>query len=220
MIKNYDTELQHVKKDILNIATGLKEANDMILVALKNCDKKVFQEAKTHIKNVTNKTNDIDNAIIKLLALYAPEARDLRQVVAYLKITTELLRAATNTRSFIRGFINVCEDVDIDTINEYALPLQKSTTKAIKIMVDMLDIDDPDEMQDCFNEVLIEENKTDDLYELLEKSILHNSKKTDDFEKIHRILRAFRKSAKIADRTISIANLLVYVKVGGTLQKV
>ena len=220
MIKNYDAELQHVKKDILNIATGLKEANDMILVALKNCDKKVFQEAKTHIKNVTNKTNDIDNAIIKLLALYAPEARDLRQVVAYLKITTELLRAATNTRSFIRGFINVCEDVDIDTINEYALPLQKSTTKAIKIMVDMLDIDDPDEMQDCFNEVLIEENKTDDLYELLEKSILHNSKKTDDFEKIHRILRAFRKSAKIADRTISIANLLVYVKVGGTLQKV
>jgi len=220
MIKNYDTELQHVKKDILSIATGLKEANDMILVALKNCDKKVFQEAKTHIKNVTNKTNDIDNAIIKLLALYAPEARDLRQVVAYLKITTELLRASTNTRSFIRGFINVCQDVDIDTINEYALPLQNSTTKAIKIMVDMLDIDDPDEMQDCFNEVLIEENKTDDLYELLEKNILHNSKKTDDFEKIHRILRAFRKSAKIADRTISIANLLVYIKVGGTLQKV
>lgn len=220
MIKNYNTELQSVKKGIVKIATGLQKANEMILVALQNCDKKVFEEAKTHIKNVTKKTNDIDNAIIKLLALYGPEARDLRQVVAYLKITTELLRAATSTRSFIRGFINVCEDVEIDTINEYALPLQSSAIKAIKIMVDMLDIDDPDEMQDCFNEVLIEENKTDDLYELLEKNILDNPKKIDDFEKIHRILRAFRKSAKIADRTISIANLLVYIKVGGTLQKV
>jgi phosphate transport system protein len=220
MIKNYDEELKSVKKEIVSIANGLSKSNELILEAIKTCDKDMFNEAKTHIKNITSKTNDIDNSIIKLLALYAPEARDLRQVVAYLKITTELLRASTNTRSFIRGFMNVCKDVDIKTINEYAIPLQFSTTKAINIMVSMLDIDCPDELQDCFNEVLIEENKTDDLYEILEKNILDNSKKSDSFEKVHKILRAFRKSAKIADRTISIANLLVYIKVGGTLQKV
>lgn len=220
MIKNYDIELESVKKEIIEIANGLNSANELILEAIKTCDKEMFSTAKTHIKNITSKTNNIDNNIIKLLALYAPEARDLRQVVAYLKITTELLRASTNTRSFIRGFVDVCKEVDINTINEYAIPLQKSTTKAIKIMTNMLDIDCPDELQDCFNDVLIEDNKTDDLYEILENNILNNSKKTDDFEKIHKILRAFRKSAKIADRTISIANLLVYIKVGGTLQKV
>ena len=220
MIKNYDIELQSVKQEIVKIATGLNKANELIVEAIKTCDKKMFNDAKTNIKNITNKTNDIDNSIIKLLALYAPEARDLRQVVAYLKITTELLRASTNTRSFIRGFIDACKDVDIKTINEYAIPLQNSTTKAINIMVNMLNIDCSDELQDCFNEVLIEENKTDDLYELLEKNILQSSKKSDNFEKVHKILKAFRKSAKIADRTISIANLLVYIKVGGTLQKV
>ena len=220
MIKNYDIELQSVKKEIVSIANGLSRANELILKAIKTCDEKLFEEAKTHIKNITSRTNNIDNSIIKLLALYAPEARDLRQVIAYLKITTELLRASTNTRSFIRGFMDVCKDVDIDTINEYALPLQNSTTKAISLMVSMLDIDCPDELQDCFNEVLIEENKTDDLYEILEKNILSSAKKISSFEKVHKILRAFRKSAKIADRTLSIANLLVYIKVGGTLQKV
>lgn len=220
MIKNYDVELESVKKGIIEIATGLNKANELILEALKTCDKTTFDDAKSHIKNITSKTNVIDNEIIKLLALYAPEARDLRQVIAYLKITTELLRASTNTRSFIRGFTDVCKDVDINTINEYAIPLQKSTSKAINIMTTMLDIEDPDELQDCFNDVLIEENKTDDLYGILEKNILNNSKKSDNFEKVHKILRAFRKSAKIADRTISIANLLVYIKVGGTLQKV
>ncbi len=220
MIKNYDKELQSVKEAILELSGGLLKANELILNAIKTCDKKEFSNAKSHIKNISNKTNDIDNSIIKLLALYAPEARDLRQVVSYLKITTELQRASTNTRSFIRGFIDVCEDVDINTINEYAIPLQNSTIRALKIMNDMINIDDQDELQDCFNDVLIEENKTDDLYELLEKNILNSAKKSDDFEKIHRILRAFRKSAKIADRTISIANLLVYIKVGGTLQKV
>lgn len=220
MIKNYDVELESVKKGIIKIATGLNKANELILEALKTCDKTTFDDAKSHIKNITSKTNVIDNEIIKLLALYAPEARDLRQVIAYLKITTELLRASTNTRSFIRGFTDVCKDVDINTINEYAIPLQKSTSKAINIMTNMLNIEDPDELQDCFNDVLIEENKTDDLYGILEKNILNNSKKSDNFEKVHKILRAFRKSAKIADRTISIANLLVYIKVGGTLQKV
>jgi len=220
MIKNYDTELESVKKEIVKIATGLNKANELILEAIKTCDKNLFNDAKSHIKNITSKTNYIDNHIIKLLALYAPEATDLRQVIAYLKITTELLRASTNTRSFIRGFTDVCKDVDINMINEYAIPLQKSTTKAINIMTSMLDIDCSDELQDCFNDVLIEENKTDDLYAILEKNILNNSKKTDSFEKVHKILKAFRKSAKIADRTISIANLLVYIKVGGTLQKV
>jgi len=220
MIKNYDTELESVKKEIVKIATGLNKANEFILEAIKTCDKNLFNDAKSHIKNITSKTNYIDNHIIKLLALYAPEATDLRQVIAYLKITTELLRASTNTRSFIRGFTDVCKDVDINMINEYAIPLQKSTTKAINIMTSMLDIDCSDELQDCFNDVLIEENKTDDLYAILEKNILNNSKKTDSFEKVHKILKAFRKSAKIADRTISIANLLVYIKVGGTLQKV
>lgn len=220
MLENYVNELKTVKTQIVNISEGLLNANELILDAIKTCDKEKFSSAKSHIKNITSKTNDIDNKIIKLLALYTPEARDLRQVIAYLKITNELLRASTNTRSFIRGFMNVCEYVDINTIKEYAIPLQHSTTKAIEIMTDMLNIEDPDELQDCFNEVLIEENKTDDLYEILEKTILNQSKKSENFEKVHQILRAFRKSAKIADRTISVANLLVYIKVGGTLQKV
>ncbi|WP_458700075.1 PhoU domain-containing protein [Sulfurospirillum sp. 1307] len=220
MIKNYDIELKNVKKDILNIFEGLKKANDLILEGMKECNKDTFEGAKSNIKNTTNKLNNIDNSIIKLLALYAPEAKDLREVVAYLKITTELSRASTNTRSFIRGFIDTCEDIDKNMINEYAMPLQRSTIKALDITIGMFHVDCPDEIRDCFNEVLIEENKTDDLYEILEKNILKDSKKVDDFEKIHKILRAFRKSAKIADRTISIANLLVYIKVGGTLQKV
>lgn len=220
MIQTYETDMQNIKKEIEEMANSLLEANETIVSAMKVCDPEIFEEAKKHIKNITKKTNDVDNDLIKILALYNPEAKDLRQTAAYLKITTELLRAATNTRSFIRGFVNICEEVDIDTINQYALPLQKSATKAIKIIVDMIHIDDSDEIQDCFNEVLIEENKTDDMYGVLEKIILNHSTELDDFEKIHGILRAFRKSAKIADRTMSIANLLVYIQVGGTLQKV
>jgi phosphate transport system protein len=214
MVSKFQASLNEIKEKILHISEGLLEANILINQALATCDNEKFTEAKSHIKNIGSKANDIDNSIIKVLALYTPEARDLRQVIAYLKITNELTRACSNTRSFVRGFTDVCTDVDVATINEYAVPMQTSTVKAIKLTLNMIECSDTEEIQELYNEVLIEENKTDDLYEMVERNL---SQQADGqrFEKFHKMLRALRKSGKIASRAISIANLLVYAKVGG-----
>jgi len=215
MISNFQTNLDEIRNKILDIGTGLLEANKLINSALSTCDESVFQEARSHIKNIGARSDEIDNNIIKVLALYAPEARDLRQVIAYLKITNELSRACSNTRSFIRGFATVCEDVDVETINQYAVPMQTSTVNAIEITLSMINCSDDEEIQEIFNDVLIEENKTDDLYEMVERNLSLQADGSNTFEKFHKMLRALRKSGKIASRAISIANLLVYAKVGG-----
>ncbi len=220
MLANYEEKLNEIKQSITNIGNGLVEANILILDALEGCDNEKFNEAKTHIKNISNKTNDIDNNIITTLALHAPEAKDLRTMVSYLKITNELLRASTNTRGFIKGFIDVCSEVNIKTINEYAIPMQKQTVESLKFTVQMINIDCVDETQECFNKVLIAEHKTDDLYDMVENSLLKESKKIGDFDKYHRMLSALRKSEKIADRAMSIASLLLYAKNGGEIHQV
>lgn len=215
MISNFQTNLDEIKEKVIEIGTGLLESNTLLLNALEDCETEKFNAAKLHIKNISSKTDDIDNSIIKVLALYTPEARDLRQVIAYLKITNELSRASSNTRSFIRGFTDVCADVDVATIKEYAVPMQTSTIKAIKLSLDMINCDDIDEIQELYNDVLIEENKTDDLYEIVERKLSEQVSSIDTFEKFHKMLKALRKSGKIASRAIAIANLLVYAKVGG-----
>jgi len=213
----FQEKLVTIKEKIIDIGNGLVSANELLLEAIQTCDDSKFSEAKSYIKNISAKADDIDNNIIKVLALYAPEARDLRQVIAYLKITTELSRACSNTRSFIRGFTDVCKDVDIKTINEYTIPMQTSTIKAIKLSVSMINIEDEDEIREIYNDVLIEENKAEDLYEMVERDLMRQANDSHNFEKFHKMLRALRKSFKIAARSISIANLLVYVKVGGNL---
>lgn len=223
MISNFQTELLDIKERVLSIANGLQEANKLICSALCDCDTQKFIQARGNIKNIGTKSDEIDNAIIKVLALYTPEARDLREVVAYLKITNELSRACSSTRSFIRGFIDVCADVDVATINEYAVPMQSSTVNAITLAISMIDCEDDDEIQEIYNDVLIEESKTDDLYEMVERNLSMQAdslseSNTQTFEKFHRMLRALRKSGKIASRAISIANLLVYAKLGGNLR--
>ena len=219
MLQNFTDSLENIKNKVANIGNGLLSANDLILVALKDCNNDKFNDAKGFIKNISSKTDEIDNEIIKVLALYTPEARDLRRVVAYMKITNELSRACANTRSFIKGFTDVCADVDTKTIKEYTLPMQTSTVKAIKTTISMINIDDSDEIQEYYNDVLIEENKTDDLYEIVEANLHNLAKELNEFEKFYKMLRALRKSGKIADRASSIANLLVYIQVGGNLHK-
>ena len=219
MLQNFTDNLELIKSKVTDIGNGLLKANELILDALEDCDTDKFNDAKGFIKNISSKTDEIDNEIIKVLALYTPEACDLRRVVAYLKITNDLSRACANTRSFIKGFTDVCSDVDTKTIKEYALPMQASTVKAIKITISMMSIDDIDEIQECYNDVLIEENKTDDLYEMVEANLHDLANELNEFEKFYRMLRALRKSGKIADRASSISNLLVYIQVGGNFHK-
>jgi len=215
MQSNFQTNLNEIKTKIIAITDGLLQANTLITGALSDCNHEKFQEARSYIKNINSKADEIDNTIIKVLALYTPEARDLRQVIAYLKITNELSRACSNTRSFIRGFTDVCQDAEVATINEYAVPMQKSTVGAIKLTLAMLECEDEEEIQEIYNDVLIEESKTDDLYEMVERNLSQQADGLKSFEKFHKMLRALRKSGKIASRAISIANLLVYAKVGG-----
>ena len=218
MAQTFQTNLDQIKDKIIELNTGLLQANELILLALDDCDNEKFTQAKAHIQNVGSKTDEIDNSIIKVLALYTPEARDLRRVISYLKITNELARASSSTRSFIRGFTDVCVDVDVTTISEYAVPMQTATVAAIKHTLAMMNCEDADELQEIYNDVLIEENKADDLYEMVERNLSIQASDASTFERFHIMLRALRKSGKIASRSISIANLLVYAKVGGNLR--
>ena len=56
------------------------------------------------------------------------------------------------------------------------------------------------------------------MYEIVERKLSEQVEGIHTFEKFHKMLRALRKSEKIAARTIAIANLLVYAKVGGSFR--
>ncbi len=220
MLNNLKQNLEEIKNNVKALAQELEKANKLLVNALSSCDKKTFDESKLYIKNVTNKAAEIDQEIVTTLALHQPEAKDLRTMVSCLKITNELIRASSNTRNFIKGFQKVCEGVDLQTINEYAIPMQKFTVEALQCIVKMFDINCEDEMQECYNSVLICENKTDDLYEMIEASLIQQAKENDNFSKYHQMLSSLRRSEKIADRAMSIASLLLYANNGGVLHQV
>jgi phosphate transport system protein len=217
MLKDYSDKLDEINGKMLSITEDILEANKIILTGLQECNKELLDNAKSNLKNMSNRTTDIDNSIVKILALYSPEAKDLRFAVSFFKISNELLRASSNTRTFISGLSNYCTELDETTVKEFAVPMQKSTIDCLTAVVKMIKATSNEETQESFNNIIVSENKTDEYYELLQDNIYKKAPNIEDFGKFTKILRALRKSEKIADRALDVGSLLLFARIGGEL---
>ena len=218
MITKFENDLNNTKLQLIGVGNALVNTNKIILDALQNCNNEKLNLAQENLSHTIHKLDNIDTDIVSILAVHSPEAKDLRCVVSYLKITNELSRAFSNTQKLISSLLDICGCVDIQTIREYSVPIQTSTLKALQLSVAMIDIGEcSDELEELYHDVLIEENKTNDLYEVTERNLSVKNKDEKSFNQFHKILKTLRKSSKIASRAMSVANLLVYARVGGDL---
>ncbi|QKF74294.1 phosphate transport system regulatory protein [Aliarcobacter faecis] len=219
MLKPYEAKLVKVKEEIQKIGLGVVEALEICLKALN--DRKIEDLSNVEIseKKILLKSNEIDNIIVGTLALYSPEAKDLRRLVSFLKITNELVRTAANTKDFAKMFKkSYSNDLDTAIILEYTIPLLKSALLSLQTATSIIDEKDEKQIEEKYHRVVVEESKTDDLYLMIEKNILKLiTKKLDLSKEYFDILSSLRRLEKIADRAVSIARLLQFAQVGGDI---
>ncbi len=221
MLKPYQEKIETIKNEIFEMGEIVTYANKVSLSALKENDLSMLKDISLSIKKIAIKSNEIDNLIVKTLALYSPEARDLREMVSFLKITNEITRASTYSKTFIKTFKkSFTDDLDKHTILEYAIPLLKSANLALQTSLDMIKETDDKIIEEMFNKVSVEDSKTDDLYSMVEKNILKLITKNIELSKDYfEVLSSLRKLEKISGRASSIANLLVFAEVGGEIEQ-
>ena len=219
MLKPYETKLQSIKEEILKIGVEVINSLELSFKALE--DKKIDDLKNVEIteKKLLLKSNEIDNIIVTTLALYSPEAKDLRQLVSFLKITNELVRTGANVKDFAKMFKkSYSDDLNTSMILEYAIPLLKSALLSLKTSISIIDETNTKHIEEKYHRVIVEESKTDDLYLMIEKNILKLiSKNLDLSREYFDILSSLRRLEKIADRAVSIANLLQFAQAGGDI---
>lgn len=222
MLKKQIEKYDLIKQGALELAEYILGQNKKALKAIKNNDMSALEEVRTELKtDLRPKADSIDNNIISAIALFTPEARDLREVTAFFKLTNEIVRLHSNTASFAKKYSrNFSDDLDQDCILEYAIPLHKSSIEALELAFSMIKMEDKFDVRDCFDQVQLEESKSDDLYKMVEKNILKKTKKDQEFSKDYLdILSALRHLEKNADRALSIAALMYFAKVGGEIRQ-
>jgi phosphate transport system protein len=219
MLKPYEAKLLLIKEEILKIGADVIDSLELSLNALTQKNIGDLKNLEITEKKLQIKSNEIDNMIVTTLALYSPEAKDLRQLVSYLKITNELVRTGSNAKDFAKKFRkSYSDDLNTSIIIEYAIPLLRSSLLSLQTSISIIDETDSKHVEEKYHRVIVEESKTDDLYLMVEKNILKLITKNLDLSKEYfDILSSLRRLEKIADRAVSIANLLQFAQVGGDI---
>lgn len=213
--------LEDVRARTIEILDDLTISQKLALQALEKCDSESFEQVKIPLKQINKKADDIDNLILTVCALYSPEAKDLREMIAFLKITSSLQRIANNEKNYMKNMAicNPDSDEKIKRVIKESLSINRCTIKALEYTIEMIrETEDMDRLEELAAKIDVEYSKTDDIYSIIEKDLLQEMHQEHKLNEEHiNLLKYIRKNLKIVDRLEDIVSRLIFARIGGKL---
>jgi phosphate transport system protein len=135
IMKSYDEELERLNNMIVEMG-GLAESQlaAAIEVVIQRDSDRAIRVVEGDAR-VDQLERDLDNLAIRLLALRQPMARDLREIVAALKIASDLERISDYAANVAKRSIALAQTPPIQPVN--ALP--RMTRLALLLIKDVID---------------------------------------------------------------------------------
>jgi len=219
MLNEYVDKLDQVREDTADVLNALMLSQKLVLMALENCDQASYDQAFVPTKGLTEKIEKIDTDILIVFARYTPEAKDLREMIAFLKITSSLLRIVNNSKNYLEH-VEICSpkaDEETKKIIVDSLAINRCTIKALEYTIAMArEIEDKDKLLEYASKIAVEASKTDDIYALIEKEMLQKMNKEHLLKEEHfNLLKYIRKNLKVTDRLEEISARLKFARIGG-----
>ncbi len=218
MLTKNEEKLNEVRERTAEILEDLAISQKIALQALEECDRKSFTQVKVPLKKIGARIEEIDQLILTIFARYSPEAGDLREMVAFLKITSSLQRIATNEKNYMKN-MEICNPEapeEVRKIIEISLGINRCTISALGYTIEMVkEIEDMDHLLELAAKINVEYSKTDDIYSMIEKDVLQLMHKEHIISDSHTdLLKYIRKNLKIVDRLEDISSRLIFARIG------
>lgn len=219
MLPRYESQINELRQMISQILERIVTASEMTLDAFSNHEGEKFTEAVSALKGLEQEANAIDNEVIKTFALFGPEANELRLLVAYLKMTNEIVRIGDGVKKYARRMKEHYEgECDLAPLEATIVQLHKSTLNALNYIAECFNRMGECDIDGFYRKVMVEESKNDDLFAIIEKDILAQIIKSSELSSEYvRVLGTLRKLERSCDRSVNIANLMLYAQKGGEM---
>ena len=221
MLPQYHDARHEVRDMVIDMVENLAKTNMMALEAIQNNRVEGLENARKELKDMNHITETIDNDIVLIFAKFTPGAKDLREMVSYLKVTSALNRIDSNINSYLKNMQSVLME-DNREMGEFihdSLRINQCTVKAFEYTLEMLStFDDDDKIKKLSSKISVELSKTEDIYSILEKEMVQKmSDANSNVQEYFNLLKYFRKNMKIIDRLESIAQRVIFARMGGKL---
>ena len=208
--RHFDEELVELKQTILRMGALVEEQIQQAMKALVERDEVLARQVIENDRRVNTMDVEVDEACLRLLALYQPAARDLRFITTAMKISTELERMSDLAENICERAIELNEEPQLKPY----IDIPVMADRAMKMVWEALDAFVRGDSS-LARKVLEDDDFVDDLTEQLFRELL--SFMIEDPKTISRAIRLSFISKyieRIADHATNVAELVVYLVEG------
>ncbi|MDA2918700.1 phosphate signaling complex protein PhoU [Desulfobacterota bacterium AH_259_B03_O07] len=209
MIK-LEEDLNNLTKLLVNMATS---AEEMIVKSVRALIERNMILAEEVIKSddIINKMEiEIDNLSIKILALYHPEAKDLRKVTMIMKINNDLERIGDHSVNIAKKVITIADKPPVKPLIDIPRMAEKAMEMLRESIESFVNSDEELARQVCEKDDEVDELEPQIMRELI--TYMLSDPKTID-QSIQLILIA-RDIERVADLATNIAEDTYYIESG------
>jgi len=208
--KTFETEIQHVKDDVLLLGSMVEQAILNSIEALKKRDIKASETIFEKDKEINEKRFEIENKLMILIATQQPMAHDLRLLASCMEIISELERMG----DYAKGIANI-------NIRMGDTPLLKpliDVPRMAKIGVEMLHTALTafvNEDIETAKAIPVRDDEVDALYNRVYEELMtfvHQDLKT--MERANWLLWVAHNLERVADRVTNICERTVFIVTG------
>ncbi len=214
MIERYIEDLDSLKKNFIEMADMSKKIINDAVEALMKRDKEKAKTTYEFDRLIDLKEIEIEERCVRVLALYSPEATDLRLVVSILKSIVDLERVGDLARDICETAIYLSK---VPPVKPYVdLPrMLKIVSEMLKDSIMALLRGDVE----LAKEVIDKDDIVDSFYERLFNELTELWKKEpQNSEAVVRLILVVKSLERVGDHATNIAEYAIYYKTGNVVK--
>src|SRR4030095_15957954 len=210
MLHYWQREIENLKKLLLSLGAIVEEQIHRAVLARERRDAALAEEVFNRDNEVDSLEILVEEECLKILALYQPVAKELRFVIAVLKMNNDLERICDLAENIARRAKYLSKKEKIDIISDFSEIANKAQMMVKKSLDALVNTDEK-----LAREVIAADEIVDKLTKQMLKKTINAVEKHPDKVKEYFSIRSISKNLeRMADSATNIAEDVVYLCTG------
>ncbi len=210
MVEKFHVELDELKDEVIKMGNLSKKMLKESVIALKKIDEKKAKWVIKHKVDIADIDNSIEKKAFRLIALYQPMAKDMREIACILKLITYLTRIGRYGKDIAKIVKNFEHDthvrklVDIPHMADLVCSMVDDSLKTFK-----------DGKLSRFNDFIDREEDVDELrYSIFREALSYMMEDPKVIKRCTDYIMVARYLERCADHACKMAEKIFYMETG------
>lgn len=214
MERHFDEELRHLKETLLRMSSLVEEVISGAVKALVTRDEALAKKVLVCDDQIDMLEVEIDDLCLRLLALYQPQARDLRFITYSMKINNDLERMGDLSVNIAQEAIHLLNIPSGKTLTD--IPRMAALTQ--QMLKDSINAFVTNDVQLAKN-VTLRDDEVDALnHQIFRDMLAHMTQDTKNATRAVDMILVTRNLERIADHATNIAEDVIYIVEGKVIR--